>query len=75
MLKSFGCTKCGKQAPKKLRREDAPTFAKRMSWLRNHNKRYHYTSFRRSIKKGVQTRMANRELKIVGTRKAKPRRK
>lgn len=53
-IASFGCSRCGKQAPKKLRAHGQ--FANRMSWLRRHLRRAHPVIFKRSIAKGVATR-------------------
>ncbi len=58
-FKTYGCRKCGKQAPKDLREHG--TFAERMSWLRRHYKKYHPRLFSASIKKGVATRKARRK--------------
>jgi hypothetical protein len=55
--KTFGCSICGKQAPTQLRKHG--TFAERMTWLREHRKKYHSTAFKRSIKKGLATRKGN----------------
>lgn len=61
-LAQFKCKICGAEAPKNLLRTGPVRgqFLNRMSWLRNHRKRFHYNSFRRSVRKGVATRAANR---------------
>jgi len=43
-LKTFGCSICGKQAPKKIREHGK--FAERIDWLRRHYKRFHPRKFR-----------------------------
>lgn len=53
-LKSYGCAKCGKQAPTKLRADGK--FEERFQWLRRHYKKNHPVLFKRSIRKGVATR-------------------
>ena len=53
-LKSFGCSICGKQAPKGLRKDGK--FEERMSWLMSHKKRYHPKAHKKSIEKGLRTR-------------------
>lgn len=53
-LKSFKCSICGANCPKKYLAEGQ--FANRMSWLREHRKKKHPKAFKRSIKKGVLTR-------------------
>lgn len=42
--KSFGCSICGKQAPKELRRDGKSE--ERWSWLRRHYKRHHPGKFK-----------------------------
>jgi hypothetical protein len=61
-LAQFKCKICGAEAPKNLLRTGPirGQFLNRMSWLRKHRKRFHYSSFRRSVRKGVATRAANR---------------
>jgi len=54
MLKSYGCSICGKQAPKKYRAHKQ--FANRMSWLRRHRKSSHPTAHQASVRKGVRAR-------------------
>jgi len=58
-FKTFGCSICGKQAPKSLREHG--TFEERMSWVRKHRKKYHPKAFKSSIKKAIQTRKMNRK--------------
>ena len=53
-LESYGCSICGKQAPKHLREHGK--FAERMAWLRRHRKAKHPTAFRKSIRKGIKAR-------------------
>ena len=57
-ISQFKCSICGAEAPKNLLRTGPVRgqFQKRMSWLRNHRKKFHYSSFRRSVRKGVATR-------------------
>ena len=42
-LKTFGCSICGRQAPKDLREHGF--FEERMAWLRKHRKKYHPNIF------------------------------
>jgi hypothetical protein len=51
---TWGCSICGKQAPKRLRADGM--FEERMKWLRDHRQKYHPTAFKASIKKGIATR-------------------
>lgn len=53
-LESYGCSKCGKQAPKKLREHGM--FKERMDWLRGHYKKHHPVLFRAMEKKSVSNR-------------------
>lgn len=59
--KTFGCTICGKQAPKKIWGENM--FKERMSWLWKHRKENHPWHFARSEGKSIRTREANRKAK------------
>lgn len=43
-LKSFGCSICGKQVPKKYRADGM--FEERMAWLRRHYKHSHPRKFK-----------------------------
>jgi hypothetical protein len=43
--KSYGCSRCKKQSPLKLREHG--TFKERMDWLRDHYKRKHPAEFKR----------------------------
>ena len=43
-LKSYGCSICERQAPKRLRADGE--FEGRMKWLRRHYKRFHPRKFR-----------------------------
>ena len=52
--RTWGCSICGKQAPKKLREHGK--FAERMDWLRKHRKKHHPVAFRKSERKGVATK-------------------
>lgn len=47
--KTFGCSICGKQAPIELRKHG--TFEERMSWVRNHYKKYHPKKFKEMYKR------------------------
>lgn len=53
-LKSFGCSICGAQAPKKYRAHGK--FAERMRWLWRHRKSKHPSAHKRSTAKGLKTR-------------------
>lgn len=54
-LESYGCSICGKQAPKDLRRHGQ--YADRMKWLRKHYQRSHPTLFRKwAIRESVKER-------------------
>lgn len=44
-LKSYGCSVCGEQAPKVLRKEGQ--LEKRFKWLRRHYKKQHPREFKR----------------------------
>ena len=57
-LKSYGCSICGKQAPKKLREEGK--LEERFAWLRGHREKNHPRKFKESIKKGIATRKRNK---------------
>lgn len=46
--KTYGCSKCGQQAPKKLRTHGQ--FGNRMSWIRRHYKKSHPRKFREMYK-------------------------
>jgi len=63
MLKTFGCSVCKKQAPRKLRKEDEYDFGKRMAWLRRHYELNHPRKFKAMTEKAVATRKANRKTK------------
>jgi len=56
--KTFGCSICGKQAPKSLREHG--TFEERQDWLRDHRKKYHPKAFKESVRKGLKTRRKNK---------------
>jgi len=43
--RTWGCSICGKQAPKRLREHG--NFADRMAWLRRHYKREHTKEFKK----------------------------
>lgn len=47
-FKTYGCSICGKQAPKELRAHGK--FKERMKWLREHYKRNHPKEFRKWYK-------------------------
>lgn len=53
-LKSYGCSICGKQAPKKLRAHGK--FSERMEWLWRHRKKHHPTAHKRSVAKSLKAR-------------------
>jgi len=53
-LKSFGCSICGRQAPKKLRADGK--FSERMRWLWHHRARKHPTAHKRSVAKSLKAR-------------------
>ena len=55
--KTFGCSICGKQAPKKLREHG--TMSERQQWLWHHRKHEHPKAFKASIRKGIETRKRN----------------
>lgn len=53
-LRSFTCGRCGAKCPKKYLEHGQ--FAKRMSWLRRHRRKYHPEAHKKSIRKAVKTR-------------------
>ena len=53
-LKSFGCSICGAQAPKKLREHGK--FSERMKWLWSHRKAKHPAAHKRSVTKSQRTK-------------------
>lgn len=55
-LKSFGCSICGVQAPKKLRAEGK--FSERMKWLWKHRQRTHWVAHKRSVARSLRARGA-----------------
>lgn len=54
MLKSFGCSICQRQAPKKLRAHGK--FSERMAWLRHHYRDKHPERFKAMYKKAAKTK-------------------
>lgn len=52
--KSFGCSICGRQAPKKLRADGKSE--ERWSWLRRHRAKHHPRAHKESIRRAVETR-------------------
>jgi len=52
--KTWGCSICGAQAPKKLRAHGK--FSERMKWLWKHRKKYHPTAHKRSVAKSQRNR-------------------
>ena len=52
--RTWGCSICGMQAPKKLREHGM--FSERMKWLRRHYKKYHPDEFEKMIRKGAKAR-------------------
>lgn len=57
-LKSYTCRLCGAKCPKAYLAHSKSK--ERMSWLRNHRKRYHPREFEASIRKGVRARKARK---------------
>jgi len=53
-LKSFVCSICGAQAPKKLREHGK--FSERMKWLRDHRAKKHPMAHKRSVVKSRKAR-------------------
>jgi len=47
--KTWGCSICGMQAPKRLRAHGK--FKERMDWLRNHYREYHPDEYKKMIQK------------------------
>jgi len=67
-LSQFCCSVCAKEghrhcAPKRTLEHGG--MEERMSWMRNHYKKYHPKLFAKQVKKGVTTRKANRKNEIV----------
>ena len=59
MYKSFKCSKCGKSAPTELREHGE--FSERMAWIREHYKKAHPRTFRKSVKEGALKRKGGRK--------------
>jgi len=72
---TWGCSICGKQAPKKYRADGY--FEERMEWARQHRAKYHPAAFAASVKKGVATRadghltIDDLECTVISVEKAK----
>ena len=52
--KTWKCSICDKQAPKKLREHG--NFSERMKWLWEHRKKYHPTAHKRSVAKSLKSK-------------------
>ena len=57
--KSWGCSLCRMQTPKKLRSHGK--FAERIRWLRLHYHRYHPAEFEKMVRKVVRIRRSKQD--------------